>query len=58
MKNIFDKWAGGAEKHGGILNAATRQLDQYGREVDQALGNPSHLNSSIPEKESVKILDI
>ncbi|MEM6338654.1 MAG: hypothetical protein AAF673_01850 [Pseudomonadota bacterium] len=50
MKNIFDKWKGGAEKHGGFANAMAKQMKDWGRDLDESLGKPSGVNSVIPEK--------
>ncbi len=50
MKNIFDKWKGGAKKHGGLFNAMVKQVDDWGRDLDESLGKPSEVNSVIPEK--------
>lgn len=50
MKNIFDKWKGGAKKHGGLFNAMVKQVDDWGRDFDESLGKPSGVKSVIPEK--------
>jgi hypothetical protein len=53
MKGIFDKWAGGAKKNGGIAASMGKQMDQWGRDADEALGSPSHLKSSDTAKRKV-----
>lgn len=50
MKSIFDKWKGGAKKHGGLFNAMAKQMDDWGRDLDKSLDKPSGVNSVIPEK--------
>lgn len=50
MKKMFKKWEGGAKKHGGFGNSIVKQLNDWGGEIDESLGKPSGVNSSIPEK--------
>lgn len=47
MKKMFGKWKGGAKKHGGIFGAIGKQVDSWGRDIDESLGKPSGVNSSI-----------
>lgn len=49
-----EKIEGGAKKHGGLGNALVAQLDKTAREVDQSLGNISHLKSSDDDKRKLK----
>jgi len=37
-----------------MFKSLVKVLDEAGRDLDKALGNPSHLNSSIPEKRKAK----
>ena len=46
----IEKIKGGAEKHDGYGNALVADVDSTLRKVDAALGNVSHLGSSIPGK--------
>lgn len=50
MKKIFDKWKGGAKKHGGFANAMAKQMKDWGVDLDESLGKPSGVKSVIPEK--------
>ena len=50
MKNIFEKWKGGAKKHGGFANAMAKQMKDWGVDLDESLGKPSGVKSVIPEK--------
>jgi hypothetical protein len=50
LRKQLKKIEGGAKKHGGLLKAAGVQADKLGRDADKALGGPSALVSSIPEK--------
>ena len=43
MKNIVNKWAEGAKKHGGLGNAMNDQVDRWTKDLDQKLDKPSDI---------------
>ena len=45
---MFKKWVGGAKKHGGLLNAASKQVNQWGQSIDNAV---VVVQTDIPEKQ-------
>lgn len=50
LRKQIKKIKGGSEKHGSLLKAAGVQANKLGRDLDEALGKPSALKSSTPEK--------
>ena len=54
----IEKIEGGAEKHGGLFGAAAVQMDKLGRNLDEDLGDISHVVSQELDEQAIMLEEL